>query len=287
MRRCLVVFALLVVVACKKDAPYAGTRSVSLPVVAKDQTASSRVDLAQTPAPTPAPELRMIIRTANVSLVVRDAVDVLGKATALVESMGGYVSDQRQWKDREQVRASLTLRVPAAQLNAVLAALRQLSIRVESENISGQDVSQEFSDLGAQLKNLQATETELRELLHTVRQRTQKASEILEVFTEMSRVRGDIERIQGRIQYLSQVTAMSAITVELIPDVIAAPVVEPGWQPVATLRAAARALVNTLKVLADVAIWIVLYVLPIAVVFMLFVLAIRSIARRVRGYNRV
>src|SRR4029077_8027881 len=110
------------------------------------------------------------------------------------------------------------------------------ALRVENQAITGQDVSEDFSDLGAQLKNLQGAETELRELLTTIRKRTEKASEVMEVYNEITRVRGDIERIQGRMQYLSQMTALSTITLELTPDVLAAPVVEPGWRPLATVR---------------------------------------------------
>ena len=164
----------------------------------------------------------------------------------------------------------------------VLAAVRGLAIRVESENVTAQDVSQEYSDLGAQIKNLQATETELRELLKTVRERTQKASEIMEIYTEITKVRGEIDRIQGRIQYLSQMTSLSTVTLELIPDVLAAPVVEPGWQPVATVKNASRSLLNSLKGVVDLLIWVVLYILPLGLIFAVFTLIVRAAWRRLR-----
>jgi hypothetical protein len=158
-----------------------------------------------------------------------------------------------------------------------------MAIRVESENVSAEDVSQEYSDAGAQLKNLQATEVELRDLLHTVRERTQKASEIMEIYNELTKVRGDIERIQGRMQYLAQQTALSTLKVELTPDALAVPVVEPGWQPLATVRAASRSLVNTMKSLTDALIWVLLYLLPIGAVFVALALVVRVIWRRLRG----
>ena len=225
---------------------------------------------------TPSPA-RMIIRNATMSLVVRDAVDVLRKVTALIETSGGYVAETKQWKEREQVRAVATVRVPAAQLSPVLAAIRGYAVRVESENVTAQDVSQEYTDLAAQLRNLQVTETELRELLKTVRERTQKASEVMEVFNEVSKVRGEIERIQGRLQYFSQMTTLSTISVELVPDILAAPLVEPGWQPVATVKAATRGLVNALKSVIDALIWLTLYLLPLGVVFAALALVIRAI----------
>lgn len=164
----------------------------------------------------------------------------------------------------------------------ILAAIRGLAVRVESETVTSQDVSQEYSDLGAQLRNLQAAETELRELLKTVRERTQKASEIMEIYTEITKVRGDIDRIQGRIQYLSQMTSLSTVTLELIPDVLAAPVVEPGWQPVATVKNASRSLLNSLKGVVDVLIWVVIYVLPLGLIFVALALLVRAAWRRLR-----
>jgi hypothetical protein len=283
MKRFLLAI-LLVVLACKAE------RGVPQAVAAADRPnqASELARSAQsvTSSQPAQPQVRMIIRNANISVVVRDAADVLHQITALVDAKGGYVAETRQWKEREQVRANATLRVPAAQLSPTLAAIRGLAIRVEVENVTAQDVSQEYSDLGAQIRNLQATETELRELLKTVRLRTQKASEIMEIYSEITKVRGDIEKAQGRVLYLSQMTSLSTITLELIPDVLAAPVVEPGWQPVATIKSASRSLLNSLKGVADVLIWVVLYVLPLGLIFAALALLVRAAwrwLRKVRG----
>src|SRR5258708_1184491 len=213
--------SLLIVLACKAERAMPLARNVPSP----DQAAQRVAGLAPTgaqaaeAAPKPAqPQTRMIIRNANMSLVVRDAADVLHQVTTLVDARGGYVADRGQWKEREQVRASATVRVPAAQLMPALAAIRGLAIRVEAESVNAQDVSQEYSDLNAQLRNLQATETELRELLKTVRERTQKASEVMEVYTEITKTRGAIDQIHGRIQYFSPSTEHSTLTLCRISD---------------------------------------------------------------------
>ena len=270
--------SLIVIAACKAE-----RRADNIPLFstsAQPPVQAQRV--GGVPAPPPEPVTRMIIRNANIALVVGDAAQALNRITSVVESKGGYIADTRQWKDREQVRAAMTLRVPAAQLTSILSAIRGMAVRVESENISAQDVSQEFTDLASQLRNLQSAEIELRELLKTVRVRTQKASEVMEVYSEISRVRGEIEKLQGRMQYLSQMTALSTITIELIPDVLAAPVVEPGWQPVATVKSASRALLNGLRGVADVLIWMVIYCLPFAMIFSAIAILVRATWRRVR-----
>jgi hypothetical protein len=78
-------------------------------------------------------------------------------------------------------------------------------------------------------------------------------------------------------------TALSTITLDLIPDVLAAPVVEPGWQPVATIKNASRSLVNSLKGVVDVLIWVVLYILPLGLIFVVLALIVRFIWRKLRS----
>jgi len=280
---------LLVALACSKvrKAPPMSVAATAEAPSAVSRAATQNAAPNAAPSPSPQAVARMIIRNANMSIVVRDATDVLNKVTALVDSKGGYVAESKRWKESEQVRASARLRVPAVQLSPTLAAIRGLAVRVESESVTAEDVSQEYTDLDAQLRNLQATETELRELLKTVRERMQKASEIMEVFNEITKVRGEIDRIQGRMKYLSQMTSLSTITLELIPDVLAAPVVEPGWQPVATAKAASRSLINSMKTVIDALIWIVLYLVPLGIVVAAFALVIRAgwlAIRRLRAH---
>lgn len=229
---------------------------------------------------------RMIIRTADLSLVVTDAAQAQQAAVDMVNGMGGYIANSSAWREGEQLRARMTIRVPADRLDAALAALKALAVRVQQENVRSDDVTEEFTDLTAQLTNLEATEKELRELLAEVRQKTQKAEDVLAVYRELTNIRGEIERVKGRMQYLSTMTSLATINVDLIPDVLAKPVVEPGWRPAETLKNAGRALVNTLKGLVDVLIWLTIYVLPVllllAIPAVLLVVLIRWVRRRVR-----
>ncbi len=219
-------------------------------------------------------------------MVVADTEPTLKSITALVASAGGYVADSKAWRENDQLRARVSVRIPAEKLDNTLEAIKKLAVRVERENIGGKDVTEEYSDLNAQLVNLEATENELRELLTEVRQKTQKAEDILQVYQELTKVRGEIERAKGRMQFLSNQTALATANLDLIPDVLAKPVVEPGWRPLETLRNAGRALVNALKGLVDVAIWLAVYLLPllivIAIPIVLFVLLIRWLVRRRR-----
>jgi len=247
------------------------------------QSESGAGDTANAPA---GDSDRMIIRTADLSVVVADAAQAQQTVVDTVNALGGYIADSSAWLEGEQLRARVTVRVPAEKLDALLAAVKTSAVRVQQENVKGQDVTEEFSDLNAQLTNLEATEKELRELLAEVRQKTQKAEDVLQVYRELTTIRGEIERVKGRMQYLGTMTAMATANIDLIPDALAKPVVEPGWRPLETLKNAGRALVNTLKGLVDVLIWVVIVVLPvlilIAIPIVLIVLAIRWLRRRSR-----
>jgi hypothetical protein len=163
-----------------------------------------------------------------------------------------------------------------------MARLKDLAIKVENRNVSTQDVTEEYTDLDSQLRNLEATETELLELLTEVRERTGKAEDILAVHREVSNIRGQIEQVKGRMQYLEKMTAMATINIELVPDALARPIVVAGWRPSGTAANALRTLVKTLQFIVDAAIWVIIYVLPTLVVIVIPFFILWMIWRRFR-----
>lgn len=234
---------------------------------ARTENAAMRGVAAAAPAAPTAPAVtRMIVRTARVSMQVADVRRAVESATALTGEVKGFLGDSRFWREGDAERASLTLRVPADALDATLARLRALSVRVDDESTSGEDVTRQAVDLNAQLTNLRATEVELRALLVTVRQNAKRASEVLEVHQELTRIRGEIEQHTAELQSLTQLAAMSTITLELRPDVVAVPVADGGWQPRGVLRDAVRALLDTGHALVNTAIWAVVYAAPLLLV---------------------
>ncbi|MBL7184355.1 MAG: DUF4349 domain-containing protein [Anaerolineae bacterium] len=285
---CLIAVAavLAAVVGCAAPRPVVVERRVVETVVVEKE-------VAMAPIPRPAADLgmepvgeRMIIWTGDVSLIVKDAGESLEKVEAIAKDLGGYVVNSSSWYQDEQLRARLTIRVPAGDFDTAMARLKHLAIRVENRNISTQDVTEEYTDLDARLRNLEATETELLELLTEVRERTSKAEDVLAVHREVSNIRGQIEQVKGRMQYLEKMTAMATINVELIPDVLAKPIVVAGWQPTGTAANALRTLVRTLQRIVDAAIWVIIYVLPTLVVIAIPFFVLWLIWRRWRRGRR-
>jgi len=242
--------------------------------------AAEQIAVAKDAAPAAAP--RMIVRRANVKIIVDDTSKVVDAITKSVEASGGYVSDSNIWREGELLRARLTMRVPADKLTGTLASIRGVAKRVDNETITSQEVTQEYVDLESQVRNLEATEAELRELLKVARVNSKKATEVLEVHQQLTVIRGQIEQARGRMRYLSQIAAMSAITLDVVPDAIAQPVVEPGWQPLVVAKDASRALVSLLQRLATAVIWFVIYLLPVLGMLALAIFILVKVARRAR-----
>jgi hypothetical protein len=226
---------------------------------------------------------RKIIYHASLELIVKDTTAALEQIQTLTEEMGGFVAESNMWRDQDHQRASLTVRVPAETLDVALVKFRALAVDVESQRVGSQDVTEEYVDLEARLRNEQRTERELQELLET-RSELGKTADILEVHRELSRVRSQIEQIQGRMKYLENMSAMATVEISLMPDALVQPVVVGGWQPQGTARDAVRLLLRALQFLADAAIVFVLLILPvvlvIAIPIVVLVLLVRAIWRR-------
>jgi hypothetical protein len=191
---------------------------------------------------------RMIIRTAAVGLTVKDVASSVERIGSLAALHGGYVfaSESRVYGD--YTYATITIYVPAQEFDQIMPGLRKLDGQVEqvtSENVTSTDVTEEYTDLQSQLRNLQATETRLLDL----QTKAGTLSEVLEVDRELRTVQGEIEQIQGRINYLDKRTSMSTITLDLSP--VAAPAIQPQstWQP---FEAAEEAWNNSLEMLGKV-----------------------------------
>ncbi len=211
---------------------------------------------------------RLIVYTGNIDLIVKDTRQTIESITGIAEEAGGYVAGANMYTYSGAPQGSMTIKVPAESYQSVLQQLRDLAIRVERETSSTQDVTEEFVDLQARKANLEVTEQALQELLAT-RQKTGRTEDILEVYRELTNIRGQIEQIQGRLNYLERSAAMSTIEVALTPDELAQPLTVAGWEPSGTAREALRSLINAFQGFVDFWIWVIIFVLPVAIAWLL------------------
>jgi hypothetical protein len=206
---------------------------------------------------------RLIIRTANMSLVVPDTEEAMTTISHMAEENGGGVVNSSVFQYNEDAKTgNITIRVPSSGFNSAMEALRSMAVEVRQESTSGQDVTEEFVDLSARLENLEVTAERVRAFLDEAK----TVEEALDVNRELSRLESEIESMKGRLQYLSQSASFSTITVDLTPDILSQPIESPGWRPARVFRNAIDSLVDALQGVAEFGIWFAIYLLPLLLI---------------------
>jgi len=234
---------------------------------------------------------RLVIKNATLTIVVVDPASSLDVVAAMADEMGGFVVSSNLYKTilengKEIPEATITVRVPAERLNEAMETIKKevkdIKEDVLTENVSGQDVTQEYTDLQSRMRNLEDAEQQLREILASAT----RTEDVLSTFNQLTSVREQIEVIKGQIQYFEEAAALSAINVTIKAEEAVQPLAIGGWQPVGVARDAVQALINTLQFLLKAAIWVILYVLPVLVVIYIPIRLLWVLLRRWRASRR-
>lgn len=155
---------------------------------------------------------RKIIYNAQVTLIVQSLGDFDEQFARLVRESGGYVSQTDQSSQTDAQRTgSWTVRVPVVRFDGFLAAVSRLG-ELQRSHLDSQDVTMEYYDLEARIGNKQQEEKRLQKHLA---ESTGHLQDILAVEKELTRVRGEIEQMQGRIRYLGNLSALSTVTLSV------------------------------------------------------------------------
>jgi hypothetical protein len=236
---------------------------------------------AQASQKNPTTTERKIIRNAELTLETDAPAEGQRKVAAIAEAHGGFVvtSDARQRQTDEESKPEMVVtvvaRVPAAQFNAALDEIRAVGSRVQQEKITGQDVTEEYIDLEARIRSKQALEAQFLEIMKQAR----TVSDALEVQRQLSDVRAEIERLEGRRRFLENQSSMSTFTVTLQPS---APLVNTSG----FLYKVKRAFGSGLDIAAAITLFLIQLIIamsPIVVlIFLPIILLLRYLLRRWR-----
>lgn len=193
---------------------------------------------------------RLVIKNVSLSLVVDDTTISVDAITQLAESMGGFVvslnTSQTTYgpEAKPAQQAAMTIRVPSEKLNDVLKQIKGMAVEVKNENISGQDVTSEYTDLKSRLTNLEAAEKQLQSIMAEAN----KTEDVLAVYNQLVATREQIELIKGQMKYYEEAAALSAINIELIPNIATKPIEVGGWKPEGVAK---QAIEDTVRFLQD------------------------------------
>jgi len=210
---------------------------------------------------------RLIIKNASLGIAVKDPTVSLDAISKLANDMGGFVVSSSIYKRTlssgvQVPQGNITIRVPAERLDEALGEIKAMAADpktgVINENVSGQDVTSDYVDSQSRLRNLEAAESQLVELLGTAT----SLEYTLDIFRELTSVRSEIEVLKGHIKYLEESAALSAISVDVVAEETLQPIEIAGWKPKGIARDALQALINTLQWFGTAAIWLGIYCLP-------------------------
>jgi hypothetical protein len=272
----VVILSILVLSAC---APAMATQAPSA------NAYGGKVSSTQAPAATPAPASssqgpvtgsdggapRLVIMNASLEIVVESPAAAAQTLSEMAQQMGGFVVTSNSYQlaarsGQTISQAKVTLRVPAERLGQALDRIRALvqdpEKDIHNETMSGQDVTEQYTDLNSQLVNLQAAEKQLQAIL----ERATKTEDVLSVFHELTNTRQQIEVIQGKMKYYLQSAALSSIDVNILATASIAPIEIAGWQPLGIARDAVQTLINVGQALVTALIWIIIVFGPLGVV---------------------
>lgn len=160
---------------------------------------------------------RKIIENISLDLQVEDVSQAFERVKAIADGAGGFVLDSSR-TTQDPPQADVTIRVPSAASEGVLEQLRGLAVKVEKENSKAQDVTEEYTDLQARLRNSRAVEAQYLDMLNQAK----SIPDMLSIQDRLTQVRLEIEQLQGQANAIDTLSSLATISVHLHTE----PVVE-------------------------------------------------------------
>ena len=214
-------------------------------------------------------EEKKIQRNANISIEVKNLDESIDKLNEIILLFNAEViSSNKGGIDFGQPYANIRIRVLSGNLDSAINEFKKLSTKIISENIYTNDVTEEFIDTEARLKIMKSTEDRFNSLLL----KSETVEEIIQVEKELMRIRGDIESLEGRLNYLSKTTDTSEINLNLNEQI---PITGESWKINDSFTSALQNLSSFAKWLADFIINIIVFI-PAIIVIALIIIFLRK-----------
>lgn len=229
------------------------------------------------------PNAQLIVKNGTMSIQVGNLDSALAAAQTAITGVGGYVSDSQRTNDGEHSTAQVTYRIPAARWDAALDALHKVASKVVSEQTTAVEVTGQVLDLGARITNLQATEKALQAIMA----RATKIQDVLDVQSQLTDVRGQIEELQTEKAHLEQQAALGTLGVSFSLPFTPIAAVTTGWDPGSDLDRAVAELVSIGQGLVTDGLWFVVVWVPVLVGLGIVLLLALLVARALRRSGRL
>jgi len=210
---------------------------------------------------------RMFVSESNISLLVKNVKDTQEQIQNKVVNLGGYVVNANYVNPDISSTGSITLRISTDKVQALKAFLAENSVRIVSENISGYDVTDQYTDTQAKLDTLYKTKV----IFENILAKAVNVDDILKVQQSILSTQDQIDSLKGSIKYLNETSKTMLITINLSTDELSLPYAPTDpWRPNVVFKTSVRSLLTDLRMIGSGVIWIVVYAviyIPLIVVF--------------------
>jgi|SRR3990167_9502784 len=239
------------------DQPLTSTTDAGTPVSDESSVGTEpSFNLKPNAQPSQDTSKRLVIKNSNLSLLVKDVRKAGDQALEFAKSKGGFMVATSYNRPDESPFATITVRIPTKDLDEALTFFRSLAIKVTSENLVGDDVTEEFTDIKARIATLEKTKIKFESIL-------EKASSVQETLTvqrEIINIQEQIDALTGQKKALEQNAALTKITLFLSTDELALPYApDKTFRPNVVFKQAVRSLLSSLRVAGEAVIWVGVY----------------------------
>jgi hypothetical protein len=216
---------------------------------------------------------RLVIQDSNLSLQVKDVSQTINDILETTKKLDGFLINSSLTKPEGATSGNISVRIPEEKRQEAMDSFTKMAVKVVSESVYGDDVTDQYVDLESQLEVLNKTKVKYEEIL----QKADKVADLMSVQEQLTNLQTQIDNLKGQQKYYEQSAKLSKVVVYLSTDELALPYSPTNeWRPTVIFKNAIRSLIGLFRVLGSLIIWAIVFI-PVIIPI---VLIIRLIKRK-------
>lgn len=209
---------------------------------------------------------RVVIQDTSLSLQVVDVSVKIKEIEARTKELGGFLVNSNLSKPTGAASGTITIRIPEEKRAEGMEEFKKMAVKVVSESVNGTDVTDQYTDLQAQLDVLQKTKVKFEDIFD----KAYNVSDLMNVQQQLISLQSQIDSVKGQQKYFDQSAKLSRVTIYLSTDDLALPYSPTNeWRPTVVFKEAVRSLVGTFRSTGNLLIWGVVYLPIIALILVI------------------
>jgi hypothetical protein len=274
----IVIFLFLVILFLAKDKVITpkniSTSMGSAEFISEDSIGmpSSRLSYSQNSVAPSESTDRLVIQDTSLSLQVKDVSQTIGDILETTEKLGGFLINSALTKPEGATSGNISVRIPEERRQEAMDLFKKMAVKVVSESVYGNDVTDQYVDLESQLEVLNKTKVKYEEIL----QKADKVADLMSVQEQLTYLQVQIDNLKGQQKYYEQSAKLSKVVVYLSTDELALPYSPTNeWRPMVIFKNAIRSLVGLFRILGSLIIWAVVFI-PIIIPTILIIRVVKK-----------